>query len=61
MRSHGVDVPLADQPITADEVGRQVLALVQRAHASGVDADQATRDALRHFETLVVSAEQDGC
>ncbi len=61
VRSHGVDVPLADQPITADEVGRQVLALVQRAHASGVDADQATRDALRHFETLVVSAEQDGC
>ncbi|MDN5564891.1 MAG: MazG family protein [Luteococcus japonicus] len=57
VRSHGVEVPMADEPITADELGRQVLALVQRAQASGVDADQATRDAVRAFEEAVRAAE----
>lgn len=45
-----LDVPMADEPITAEQAGRQVLAIVQRAQASGVDADQATRDALRALE-----------
>ncbi|MEL4359401.1 MULTISPECIES: MazG family protein [unclassified Luteococcus] len=58
VRNHDVAVELADEPITADEVGRQVLRLVQRAQASGVDADQATRDALRAFEAQVLAAEQ---
>ena len=48
---------MADEPITADEVGRQILALVQRAQASGVDADQATRDALRVLEYQVRDSE----
>jgi len=52
-----VDVAMADEPITADEVGRQILALVQRAQASGVDADQATRDALRVLEYQVRDSE----
>ena len=39
-RAVHVDVAMADEPITADAVGRQILALVQRAQASGVDADQ---------------------
>lgn len=56
-RNHGVDVPMASEPITAQEVGEQVLALVQRAQASGVDADQATRDALRRLERRVREAE----
>lgn len=49
-RAHGVGVPLPDEPIDADAVGRGVLALVARAQASGVDADQATRAALRALE-----------
>lgn len=49
-RTHGVGVPLPDEPIDADAVGRGVLALVARAQASGVDADQATRAALRALE-----------
>lgn len=57
-RNHGVAVPMADEPVTADEVGQQVLALVQRAQASGVDADQATRDALRGLERRVTDAER---
>ncbi|MGO4956584.1 MazG family protein [Luteococcus sp. Sow4_B9] len=57
-RNHHVPVAMADEPITAEEVGRQVLQLVQRAHASGVDADQAAREALRAFEAEVVRVEQ---
>ena len=32
---------LPDEPITADEVGRELLALVARAHRHGIDPDQA--------------------
>lgn len=56
-RSHGVDVALADEPITAAELGEQLMTLVQRAHASGVDADQAGREALRILESRVLEAE----
>lgn len=52
-----LDVPMADEPITAAEVGSQILALVQRAQASDVDADQATRDALRVLEDQVREVE----
>jgi len=52
-----LDVPMADEPITAEQVGRQMLSIVQRAQASGVDADQATRDALRALEDNVRRAE----
>ena len=57
VRNHGVAVELAADPITADELGAQVLQLVQRAQASGVDPDQATREALRAFEQQVRRAE----
>lgn len=56
-RSHGVDVELPDQPITETEVGEQILALVARAQANGIDADAATRAALRRLEYRVSEAE----
>ena len=43
----------------ADAVGAGVLALVARAQASGVDADQAVRAAVRALEERVVSSEAD--
>ncbi len=55
-RSHGVDVSLPDEPVTASEVGESLVALVARAQASGVDADQAVRDAVRALEADVRSA-----
>lgn len=58
-RHHGVDVGLPDDPVTADEVGAGVLGLVARAQASGVDADQAVRAALRSLEADVARAEGD--
>ncbi|WP_052462395.1 MazG family protein [Nigerium massiliense] len=57
-RAHGVGVELPDEPITADEVGTQIVALVARAQASGVDADQATRAALRALEARIQDAER---
>lgn len=56
-RSRRVDLPLDDQPITAEEVGRQVLSLTARAHACGIDPDQAVRDAVRDLERQVQAAE----
>lgn len=53
-------VPMVDEPITAGEVGAQILVIVQRAQASGVDPDQATRDALRVLEGQVRRAERSG-
>ena len=35
-----------------------IVALVARAQASGIDADQAVRDALRALERRIVEAEQ---
>lgn len=58
-RSHGVAVELADEPIDAETVGREIIALVSRAQASGVDADAAARQALRELEAAVVKAEAD--
>lgn len=57
LRHHGVDVALSEEPISADEVGEQVVALVARAQASGVDADQAVRAAVRALEARVQRAE----
>lgn len=56
-RSRRVDLPLADTPVTADEVGEQMLSLVARAQASGIDAEQATRAAVRGLEGRVRDAE----
>ncbi|MEA5637041.1 MAG: MazG family protein [Cutibacterium granulosum] len=55
-RSHQVPVDLPDEPI-GTEVGEQILILVARAQASGVDADQATREALRRLEGRIAAAE----
>lgn len=56
-RNHQVPLPMADEPITADELGSQLMVLVQRAQASGLDADQAARDALRALEARVHEVE----
>ncbi|MGB3955314.1 MAG: MazG family protein [Brooklawnia sp.] len=52
-----LDVPMAAEPITAEQLGTEVLRLVQRAQASGIDPDQATRDALRALERAILTAE----
>ncbi len=57
--SHGVPLDLPEEPITADEIGAQALALVSRARASGIDAEQAVRDALRGLEDEVRRSETD--
>lgn len=59
-RSHGVDLGLPQEPVTADEVGAQLMALVSRAQASGVDADQAARAAVRALEQRVREHESGG-
>lgn len=59
-RHHGVRIELPDAPVTAGQVGDGVLALVARAQASGVDADQAVRVAVRALEDAVRAAEASG-
>lgn len=56
-RSHGVPVELPAEPIDEATVGREILALVARAQASGIDADAAARQALRELEAQIRSAE----
>ena len=56
-RSRGVDVELHEEPITAEQTGDELLTLIARAQASGVDADQALRDQLRRLESDIRDAE----
>jgi XTP/dITP diphosphohydrolase len=56
-RSHRLEVALPDDPTTAEEVGAQILALAARAHATGIDPEQALRDAVRGLEAMVQGAE----
>ena len=56
-RSRRVPLDLPAEPVTAEEVGATVLDLVARAHASGVDPEQAVRDAVRGLERQVLAAE----
>lgn len=56
-RSHRVPLDLPVDPVDAGTVGREIVALVARAQASGVDAEQAVRDAVRDLEAEVRSAE----
>lgn len=58
-RNHHVPIDLPDAPVTADQVGQGIIDLVLRAHASGIDADQASREALRALETRIQQAELD--
>ena len=57
-RSHRVPLELPDAAVTADEVGDQILDLVARAQAHGIDAEQATRDAVRRLESAVRDEER---
>ncbi|AQP45206.1 MazG family protein [Tessaracoccus flavus] len=56
-RTHGVDVGLPGDAITEAEVGQQIIALVARAQAHGIDADAAARHALRDLEGRIAAAE----
>lgn len=56
-RSRAVPIDLDATPVTADRLGDEVLVLVQRAQASGIDAEQAVRDALRSLEADIRTAE----
>ncbi len=56
-RSHRVPLSLPTEPIEAADLGRQIVHLVARAQAGGVDAEQAVREAVRDLEADVRSAE----
>jgi len=56
-RSHNVRIDLPAEPVDAAAVGEGIVALVARAQAAGIDADQATRDALRALEARIRAAE----
>jgi XTP/dITP diphosphohydrolase len=56
-RSRRVPLDLPDGPVEAAELGRDVVALVARAQAAGVDPEQAVRDAVRLLEQQVRDAE----
>lgn len=56
-RWHKVDVEFPAEPITASEVGEQIVTLVARAQASGIDPEQAVRDALRGVEARIRTVE----
>ncbi|MDO5675981.1 MAG: MazG family protein [Propionibacteriaceae bacterium] len=59
-RSHAVAVELPSEPIDEESVGREIIALVARAQASGIDADAAARRALRELEGRITEAEVQG-
>jgi XTP/dITP diphosphohydrolase len=56
-RSRRMELVLPDEPTTAEEVGAQILTLAARAQASGIDPEQALRDAVRVLEAQVRHAE----
>ncbi len=56
-RSRRVNLDLPDEPIRAEQVGDEIVALAARAEACGIDPDQAVRDAVRRLERQVVEAE----
>jgi XTP/dITP diphosphohydrolase len=56
-RSRRVPLDLPDEPVEAADLGRDVVALVARAQAAGVDPEQAVRDAVRLLEQQVRDAE----
>ena len=56
-RSRRLELQLPDEPTTAAEVGAHILALAARAHAAGIDPEQALRDAVRALEAQVRHSE----
>jgi XTP/dITP diphosphohydrolase len=59
-RSRRVPLALPDEPVEADALGREVVALVARAQAHGIDPEQAVRDAVRQLEQQVRTVEARG-
>jgi XTP/dITP diphosphohydrolase len=59
-RSHRVPLELPDEEVTAEQIGDQILDLVARGQAHGIDAEQATRAAVRRLEDAVRTAERSG-
>ena len=57
VRSRRVGVDLPTDPVTAEQVGAEILALAARADAAGIDPDQAVRDAVRGLEREIVAVE----
>lgn len=60
-RSRQVPLALPEEQISAVEIGQAMISLVARAQAQGIDAEQATRDAIRSLEQDVRSAEAQAC
>lgn len=58
-RSREVPVELDETPIDTEELSSGLVSLVSRAKASGLDADQVMRDAVRDLEQRVRAAEGD--
>jgi XTP/dITP diphosphohydrolase len=56
-RSHRVPLELPAEEVDAEAVGAEIIGLVARAQAHGIDAEQAVRDAVRQLESDVRSAE----
>ena len=56
-RSRQVELALPDDPIEEAEVGNELLILIARAQAHGIDPDQALRDVVRGLEGQVRAAE----
>ncbi len=56
-RSRRVVLTLPDEPVAAELLGAELMGLVARAQASGVDAEQALRHAVRALEADVRAAE----
>ena len=64
-RSRRVQLDLPEEPVDpeqlgSDQVGTELLGLVARAQAQGIDPDQALRDAVRQLEQRVREAEATG-
>lgn len=57
-RAHQVEVALPADPIDAQALAEGLLALVARAEASGLDADQVLRGGVRSLENHIRTAER---
>lgn len=51
--------PVARASDQANDIGQRILALVAEAHEQGLDAEQATRAAVRDLERRIADAEQN--
>jgi XTP/dITP diphosphohydrolase len=56
-RSRRVPLELPDEPVDADALGTEIVRMVARAQAHGIDPEQAVRTAVRQLEQQVRTAE----